>query len=82
MEQFKYLGKMVKPLRQFTKEEEARGLRLPLRSIGIDNYRGKWDYDKFYAKAKKAGAGEIDIFEYCGIKVVPCSNELFQIIDR
>lgn len=91
---FIYLGKRFTPVRQFTASEDALGLRLPLRSIGISNYKGgiftvanhisdQYDYDTFYKKAKSVGAGEIDVFltSISGdkIEVVPCTNELFRL---
>lgn len=79
LKSFKYNGKKFTPVRQFTREEQKTGIGLPLRSIGINNYdQGNWNYEDFYKEAKKAGAGEIDIFLMEGKHVVPATNELFE----
>jgi len=86
---FHYLGMEFTPLRQFNKQEKEIGLSLPMRTIGISNYdkelmpihtriSAKWNYEAFYAEAKKVGADKIDIFMWQGKQVIPCGNELFE----
>lgn len=86
MNSFNFLGKTFIPKRQFTKREENVGLRIVGRSTGIGNYEWSkvkgWNYEKFYIEAKKAGAGEIDIFLLDGKEVIPCENELFYKTER
>lgn len=89
MKKFKYLGMYFTPLRQFTPRENALGIGLPFRSVGISNYGGDlnnwvsagWSHEAFYEKAKAAGAGELDVFLWRGKTVVPCSNELFELME-
>jgi hypothetical protein len=85
MESFTYKGQKFTPMRKFNSSEEREGFVIrKLRSIGIHNYKDResilntWNWEEFYEQAKTVGAGEIDIFSWRGIKVVPCENELFQ----
>ncbi|SEC63971.1 hypothetical protein SAMN04489761_3483 [Tenacibaculum sp. MAR_2009_124] len=82
MKKFKYNGLEFQPFRQLNKQERNKELRLELVSIGINSYDNasiQYNYDDFYKQAKKVGAQKIDVFLYDGIKVVPCTNELFEL---
>lgn len=87
MQSFRYNGMSITPKRKLNRSERQRGLLLPLSSIGVSNYQYlparkddiPYDYDEFYKEATKVGAGKIDVFEYQGMDVVPCKNELFQL---
>ena len=82
---FKFLGETFKPIRQFSLNEGnifeitpyLKGLKNNEKFTNYDG--GKWSWQEFYNKAKKAGAGEIDVFEMKGKNVVPCKNELFEL---
>jgi hypothetical protein len=90
MKAFIFNGMTITPKRQFSKEEKEKGLCLPIRSIGISNYSYMknrkndiyWNYGEFYNEASKVGASEIDVFELNGMDVIPCNNELFQLIKK
>ena len=87
MKSFKLYGQLFTPVRKLTEAEQILGIGLPLRSTGISNYdnfsnhiSSEWNYEKFYEKAKKVGAGEIDVFLMNKkITVVPGTNELFEL---
>lgn len=86
---FIYNGLKITPKRKFTRSESASGIHLPFSSIGVSNYQDvahlnrkkdiEYNYNEFYKAAKRAGGQEYDVFEYKGMEVVPCANELFQL---
>jgi hypothetical protein len=87
MKTFKYNGMTFTPLRQFAVFENFKYLSKRLNSsLGVHNYSKEvrsdkvcdWNHTEFYAEAKKAGAGETDIFLLNDrVEVIPCENELF-----
>ncbi|WP_075344101.1 hypothetical protein [Tenacibaculum agarivorans] len=84
MKPFFYKDLMITPKRKFTSLERKIGIGLPFSSIGVSNYDSRkddifWSYKEFYSLAQEAGAGEIDVFEYKGMEIVPCQNELFHL---
>lgn len=84
---FEYNGLTLKPLRTLPDGFNFFDVMRRTKSVGIDNYnndqtRLNFNYDDFYSAAKKAGAEAVDIFLLLGEgkEVIPCSNELFELL--
>lgn len=89
MKTFKFLNQTFQPLRNLT-EGELSSIGFKLNSIGISNYKDKsqlthisdkWNYVTFYERAND-NSDVVDIYLMNGkIKVIPCKNELFELLD-
>ncbi|GAB3024490.1 hypothetical protein GCM10027051_31440 [Niabella terrae] len=88
MKPFMYLNRGFFPLRKFKPEEKSRGFAAIGLSTGITvnpklgvrkRLPGTWDYEQFYEQARRAGAGDYDVFLMNGKPVVPSNRELFYL---
>jgi len=86
---FFYLNMKLKPIRKFTKAESKKGIGLPLKSIGVSNYKNSRDsetnysHKDFYEAAVKKGLDYADVFLLNdSFEVVPCENELFKLVKK
>lgn len=77
MKKFVYLGMEFSPVRSLSPNEDFSTISKRLRSMGVDNYNGNWDYASFYTAAQESGCEDFDIFLYEGRNVIPARNELF-----
>lgn len=84
---FRFRGFTFEPLRQLTRSEFEEGLRIMNSQVRWPNpvlhdAAAGWDYEKFYAAARRAGAAAFDLFRVKtrpGVAFLPGSNHLFYI---
>lgn len=80
MNEFNYLRRKFKPVGTLPKDSDFHATTRKCKRIGIHNYEGgKYSHTDFYNAARRAGCGEIDVFQMNGSTIVlPCENELFE----